>query len=100
MELYERIINKNLLSRRIYVVADNVENESKADNSSFEQINLFTDYAKNEQEENVRAREKKLQEAVISIKKKYGKNAVLKGMNLEEGGTTIDRNCQIGGHKE
>ena len=100
MELYERIINKNLLSRRIYVVADNVESESKPVKNNFEQINLFTNYEEKEQEKTVRYKEKKLQEAVINIKKKYGKNAVLKGMNFENGGTTIDRNRQIGGHKE
>ena len=44
-------------------------------------------------------RERKMQEAVLSIKKKYGKNAILKGMNFEEGATTIDRNSQVGGHK-
>ena len=64
---------------------------------------MFTDYEavqmKNMKEEAALTREKKIQEAVIEIKKKYGKNAVLKGMNLEEGATTASRNRQIGGHK-
>ena len=69
----------------------------------YEQLNLFTDYGKKELEEKETAeakeREKHLQQALLEIKKRYGKNAVLKGMNLEEGATTIERNSQIGGHK-
>ena len=66
-------------------------------------MDLFTDYACIEQENAgkamERAREKSLQEAVLSIKNKYGKNAILKGMNLEEGATARERNAQVGGHK-
>lgn len=69
----------------------------------YEQLNLFTDYGKKELEEKevaeAKEREKHLQQALLEIKKRYGKNAVLKGMNLEEGATTIERNSQIGGHK-
>ena len=104
-ELYERIINKNLLVRRINVVANNVVNENEVDKETKdEQISLFVDYKKEEQEKvnekNKRNKENKLQHAIIDIKKKYGKNAILKGMNLEKDGTTIERNAQIGGHKE
>ena len=64
---------------------------------------LFTDYDKREEEkekyEKAYNREKKAQRAVIDIKRKYGKNAILRGMNFEEGATAIDRNLQIGGHK-
>ena len=71
--------------------------------SSFEQLDLFTDYAaveeKRRQEEEKQAKERKMQEAMITIKKRFGKNAILKGMNLEEGATARDRNAQIGGHK-
>ncbi len=71
--------------------------------NSSEQLNLFTDYIavqkKKEEEEAELTREKKVQKAMLEIKKKYGKNAILKGMNLEEGATTLDRNNQIGGHK-
>ena len=104
-ELYDRIINRNLLIRRINVVANNVVNESEIENKNQEeQISLFIDYKKQEQEKakenQKRKNENNLQHAIIDIKKKFGKNAILKGMNLEEGATTIERNSQIGGHKE
>ena len=71
--------------------------------TTFEQLDLFTDYEaelKRREEENAALeREKRMQQAVLSIKKKFGKNAILKGMNLEEGATTLERNLQIGGHK-
>lgn len=105
MELYDRIINKELLIRRINITANHVVKESKVENNiSFEQLDFFTDYEsikkEREQEKIKEQKEKKLQHAVIAIKRKYGKNAILKGMNFEEGGTTIERNRQIGGHKE
>ena len=103
-ELYERIINKNLLVRRINVVANNVINEEKAkDECKNEQISLFVDYKKLEQEradESLkRKKENNLQHTIIEIKRRYGKNSILKGMNLEKDGTTIERNGQIGGHR-
>ena len=103
-ELYERIVDQNLLVRRVYVTANHVEPEDKsAREAVFEQLDLFTDYeAKQKQKEKEEAeliREKKIQKAMLDIKKKYGKNAVLKGMNLEEGAMTVERNGQIGGHK-
>ena len=102
MELYERIIDKNLLTRRINVVANNVQSEEKNEGSkNFEQLNLFSELNKKSKEEKQKQYEKErnLQQAIIDIKKKYGKNAILKGMNFEEGGTTISRNSQIGGHR-
>ncbi|MDD4495466.1 MAG: DNA methylase [Eubacteriales bacterium] len=103
-ELFERIVDKNLLIRRVNITVNHVMDEAtvkKIDN--YEQLNLFTDYAaaqaKKEEEEAELAREKRIQEAMLEIKKKHGKNAILKGMNLEEGATTVDRNRQIGGHK-
>ena len=70
---------------------------------SFEQLDLFTDYAalqkKQEEEKEALKKEKQIQQAMLSIKKKYGKNAVLKGMNLEDGAMTLQRNNQIGGHQ-
>ena len=99
MELYERIMNKNLLARRIYVVANNVIDEETAKKEQlYEQINLFSDYKKKEEEKKNEKEEKELQKAMIDIKNRYGKNAILKGMNLQEAGTTKDRNNQIGGH--
>ena len=103
-DLFDRIADRNLLVRRINVTANHVVDAgSVRTNESYEQLDMFTDYdARNEktkEEEAALAREKKIQEAVIQIKKKHGKNAVLKGMNLEEGATTPSRNRQIGGHK-
>jgi DNA polymerase V len=104
MELYDRIVDRNLLIRRLFVTADNVTDEkSAADKDTCVQRDLFTDYAaveeQKKQEENDQTREKRVQQAAIDIKKKFGKNAIVKGMNLEEGATTIERNRQIGGHK-
>lgn len=104
MDLYDRIINPSLLIRRVTVVANHLLDESQVkETEQFEQLDLFTDYAalekeKKDEEERL-AKERKLQEAMLSVKKKFGKNAILKGMNLQEGATTIERNRQIGGHK-
>lgn len=104
-ELFDRIVDKNLLVRRLNIVANHVLSEADAPkkNAGFEQLDLFTDYAalevKQEQERAELEREKKMQQAMLTIKKKFGKNAILKGMNLEEGATAKDRNAQIGGHK-
>ena len=102
--LYDRIINPNLLLRRITVTANHLLDETQVvKEETYEQLDLFTDYAalEKEQEEKERqlSKERKLQEAMLSIKKKYGKNAILKGTNLQEGATAIERNRQIGGHK-
>ena len=100
MELYDRIVDPELLVRRLNVVANNIVPESSLRNSvGFEQLDLFAEPEKREAEEAEQEREKRRQQAVLSIRKKYGKNAILKGMNLEEGATARDRNKQIGGHK-
>lgn len=104
MELFDRIVDKNLLVRRINVTACHLVGEDTVqENTCCEQLDLFTDYdalKKEEAEENAALeRERHIQEAIITLREKYGKNAVLKGMNLEEGATTISRNKQIGGHK-
>lgn len=104
LELYERIVDKNLLVRRINVAACHVvEENSVVDTPNFEQLDLFTDYAAIEkdrlEEEEKLKREKQMQEAMLRIKKKYGKNAILKGMNLQKGAMAQERNRQIGGHK-
>ena len=104
-ELFDRIVDKNLLVRRLNIVANHVlpEAEAPKKNDGFEQLDIFTDYAalevKQEQERAEPERERKMQQAMLTIKKKFGKNAILKGMNLEEGATAKDRNAQIGGHK-
>ena len=102
--LFDRIVNPNLLVRRVNVVADRVISEKDVvEKSSFEQLDLFTDYEALENERKLekkeREKEKRMQHAVLDIQKKFGKNAVLKGMNFEEGATTRERNGQIGGHK-
>ena len=104
MKLFEKIINKELLIRRVNVVACNVvPPESVKDKKIVQQFDLFSN---NEEQEKLKIKEledekeeKKVQEVLLSIKNRFGKNAILKGMNLEEGGTTIERNGQIGGHK-
>ena len=100
MELFDRIINKELLVRRINITANNVINEKDVKEENFKQIDLFTNYEEEKKKKAKEKAEKNIQKAMINIKRKYGKNAILKGMNFEEGGTTIERNGQIGGHKE
>ncbi len=102
--LFQRIVDKNLLVRRINVTANHIVDEASVHKTdSPQQLQLFTDYkaeeAKKEAEEAELAREKRVQRALLAIKKKHGKNAILKGMNLEEGATSAERNKQIGGHK-
>jgi len=104
MDLYIRIVDENLLVRRINITANHVVNENHvAKEIPYEQLELFTDYEvkqkEKEEEDAALLREKKMQLAILDIKKKYGKNAILKGTNLEEGAMTIERNKQIGGHK-
>lgn len=104
MELYDRIVNPNLLVRRVTLTANRVTDEKNAvEENSYEQMDLFTYYnlddKKQQEEMEELEREKRIQRAVLDIKKKYGKNAILKGMNLQEGATTKDRNNQIGGHR-
>ena len=102
--LFERITDKKLLIRRLYLTANRVKGEgSVPEDTGGEQLDIFTDYTKEEEKREAEARElareRKKQEAMLDIKRKYGKNAILKGMNLEEGATAQDRNQQIGGHK-
>ena len=104
MALYEEIVNPDLLARRITIVANRLVDESSvAEENNYEQLNLFTDYVALQKqvarEKETAEKERKLQEAMLSVKKKYGKNAMLKGMNLQEGAMTVERNKQIGGHK-
>ena len=104
LELFDRIVNPALLIRRVTLYANHVIKEQDRKSSpEYELMDLFTDYEAKEKELEAQnqalEREKKMQQAVLSIKKKYGKNAILKGMNLQEGATTVDRNNQIGGHR-
>ena len=106
MALYDRIVDKNLLVRRITVTANHLIDETAVragKQEDFVQMDLFTDYEalekQKQEDEEKRKKERALQEAVLSVKKKFGKNAILKGINLEEGATGMDRNNQIGGHR-
>ena len=114
--LFDRIVDGGLLVRRMYLVAAHIVPEDEAQPEEMEQLersgmtfknkqqlDLFTDLAtvdaRREAEQAALAREKKLQETTLAIKKKFGKNAILKGMSLEEGATARERNARIGGHK-
>ena len=104
-ELFDKIVNPKLLVRRVNISANHVVPESKVkEQQSFEQLDLFTDYEKlqkeREQEEKDLKKERAIQEATIELRNKFGKNAVLKGTNLQEGATTKDRNNRIGGHRK
>jgi len=106
MELYDRIMNPDLLVRRMYVVCNHVKDEKEAQ-AAVEaiptQLDMFTDYnalaAAEEAKRAARERERKQQEVVLEIKEKWGKNAILKGMSFSKGATARERNEQVGGHK-
>jgi len=104
VELYDRIVNPDLLIRRLNLTTNFVVSESEANkNTQPQQLDLFTDYeALKKQEEEEQAaldKERRLQEAQLAIQQRFGKNAILKGLNFEEGATAIERNATIGGHK-
>ena len=104
MELYDRIMNPDLLVRRMYVVCNHVKDEAEAAAEAQPvQLDMFTDYdaleKKQEAEKAERERERRQQEVVLAIKDKWGKNAILRGMNFTEGATARERNQQVGGHK-
>jgi len=86
MELYERIVDKSKTIRRLSLSCNNIVNEA------YQQYDLFTDPAELE-------KDRRLQKAALEIKERFGKNALVRGMDLQEAGTTIERNRQIGGHK-
>lgn len=100
MSLFDRIVDKNLLVRRMYIVANHIITEKDAEKESeYVQLDLFSDTKKQEAEENELKKEKDMQRAILKIKSKYGKNSIIKGMNLKKGATALERNRQIGGHK-
>ena len=103
VNLYESITDKNLLIRRVNIGAGGLRKESEYHPEHVEQLDLFSDLdrqveAMNKREEDLR-QERKVREAVLTLQEKFGKNAVLKGMNYEKGATARERNKQIGGHK-
>ena len=104
-DLFDKIVNPDLLIRRMNISVNRLiaEGEVREESSGSEQLSIFVDYEEEErkrtEEKATLEKEKQMQTAIIDIKKRYGKNAILKGMNLEEGATAKDRNSQIGGHK-
>ena len=103
--LFEEIVDEKLLVRRVNISANRLVNEGTPEvEDDTEQLDLFTDYKTQDklkyQEDTDLIRERKIQETILKLKKKIGKNAIIKGINLEEGATTLNRNKQIGGHKE
>lgn len=104
MELFDRIVNPKLLVRRINITAGRILKEDQVQKvESYQQFDLFSPMEDQAEvlakEEKALAQEKKLQAAVLSIQKRYGKNVLVKGFNLQEGATMMERNGQIGGHK-
>ncbi len=103
IKLYKRITDPDLLIRRLNIAACELIPENMIPEDEPEQLDLFTNYAELEKERQAEKekdeKERKLLRATIRLKDRFGKNAVLKGMNFVEGGTTIERNGQIGGHK-
>lgn len=105
VELYDRISNKALSIRRLSLTTNHVITEEEAAKaiSQPEQLDLFTDYEaqrkQRQRESEALKKERRMQEAVINIKQKFGKNSILRGLNFEEGATAKARNTQIGGHK-
>ena len=104
MSLFDRIVDKDLLVRRVNISANKLISESEVlESPKYEQLELFVDYdalqEKQAKEKVALEKERRIQEATIELRNRFGKNAILKGTNLQEGATTIDRNKQIGGHK-
>ena len=103
LDVYTRVVDEDLYIRRVNITAVDLIDESKIPQDTPMQLDLFTDFEEREKQKAVERaadeRERRLQKTALILQEKYGKNAVLKGMNLLDGGTTIERNAQIGGHR-
>ena len=104
VELYDRIVNPDLLIRRLNLTTNHVVDEASAkQHQAPQQLDLFTDYEevkrKKKEEQAALDKERRMQEAQLAIKQRFGRNAILKGLNFEEGATAKERNAQIGGHR-
>ena len=103
MALFDQKVDSRLLVRRLTITVNQVVDEESVATAPAEQLDMFTDYEavarQREIEQTALSKERRMQEAVLSIKRKFSKNAIFKGMDLEEGATARDRNRQIGGHK-
>ena len=103
LALFDRIVSRDLLVRRINICAANVIKEDELSSFGTRQVGIFDllegENSQNEAKKATRVRDKQVQSAVLDIKKRFGKNAIIKGMSLEDGATATQRNEQIGGHK-
>ena len=106
-EIFDRHVNPDLLIRRLNLTTNHVKDEvmlnANLSTENYEQLDLFTDYEAldklKREEKKILEKERRMQEAQLKIKMRFGKNAILRGLNFEEGATAKDRNKQIGGHK-
>ena len=100
VNIYNNVVNPNLLIRRINITVNNVVYEDTVSaKKQPEQLELFTNYDEQKRQKARQKKERRMQEAQIAIKKRFGKNAILRGLNWDEGATARERNKQIGGHK-
>lgn len=98
MDVFYRIADRSLSVRKVSICANHITDENKTESDNV-QLDLFTDYSKIKAEEDALKKERSLQNAMLRIQKRYGKNAILKGTNLQDCATTVERNNQVGGHK-
>lgn len=98
MDVFYRIADRSLSVRKVSICANHITDENKTEPANV-QLDLFTDYSKIKAEEDALKKERSLQNAMLRIQKRYGKNAILKGTNLQDCATTVERNNQVGGHK-
>ena len=98
-ELFDSIANPHLLIRRLNITVNNVVGEESTKNNTPQQLDMFVDYEEVKQQQQQLDKERRIQKAQLMIKQRFGKNAILRGLNFEEGATAIERNTQIGGHK-
>lgn len=100
MELFERIVNKKLLTRRLTITANHLLSEEEANaNAGAEQLTLFDVVEDIEKKDADEEKEKRMQKAILDIKNRFGPNAVMKGTSYQDAATGIERNESIGGHK-
>lgn len=98
MDVFYRIADRSLSVRKVNICANHITDENKTEPDNV-QLDLFTDYSKIKAEEDALKKERSLQNVMLRIQKRYGKNAILKGTNLQDCATTVERNNQVGGHK-
>lgn len=103
VQLFHRIVNADLLVRRLNLTAEHVVGEAILSRPVPVQLDLFTDceeqLRQRQQEREALSKERRVQQTILELKRRFGKNAILKGLNFQEGATGRQRNEQIGGHK-